>query len=122
MSRLTYLRVAGNHITVVPRLRDWDDHNVAKHIAYHRKALSMANCPFDVTVDASDVPFSALFHVPFFRELCHVVRTDFKKKLRVCTIENAPSVVVALYNTLVLAGCVGTDTLSKVVFVTTTCP
>jgi hypothetical protein len=117
MAPLTYLRVEGARVTVEVDRRDWDDHNVAAHVAYHRSVLLRADCPFTVLVDASSVPFKALFHVAFFRELCSVVRREFKGKLSRCVIYGAPHGIVALYNTLIATGCVSASTASKIAFV-----
>lgn len=114
---LKYLQItAPSTVLVDSSLRDWTDYDTQRHVDYHVAVFSLLEGKFDVVVNAGSTPFSAIFHLEFFSELCRVLRGPFKGRLGVCTIKNAPRMVHAGHAALSALGLIGTDTAGKIVF------
>jgi len=99
--------------------RDWADYTADTHIAYHCSVLSGVVTPITVKVNAATVPAKALLHVAFFVKLASIVRAKFPNTVRKIEITDASATTQALYKALLRVGCVGTDTVGKIVFLKT---
>lgn len=97
--------------------RDWADFEAEKHIAYHADVLSSVASTVIVKINAATVPAKAALHIAFFVKLAAAVRANFANVVQTIEVADASVATRALYRTLLNAGCIGTATVGKIVFV-----